>query len=113
MLGPAKNNLEDRVKSTVLIAVSLATLGLHGQLAADEALAMKSGCIACHKADAKLVGPSYKDIAAKYRGQDVAAELAATVKAGSQGGKWGAVPMPPSPAPEADVLTVVKWILGH
>jgi cytochrome c len=97
-------------KKLVLMTALLA-LGQSGVLLADEALAMKSGCIACHNATAKVVGPSYKDIAEKYRGQDVAAQLAATVKAGSQGGKWGEVPMPPSPAPEADVLSVVEWIL--
>jgi cytochrome c len=109
---PPKTTTEDAMNRRFLITAGLIALGLQGQLAADDALAMKSGCIACHKADAKVVGPSYKDIAEKYRGQDVAAQLAATVKSGSQGGKWGAVPMPPSPAPEADVLTVVKWILS-
>lgn len=100
------------MKKTMLLTALVMGLGQSGLLQADEALAMKSGCVACHNATAKVVGPSYKDIAEKYRGQDVAAQLAATVKAGSQGGKWGEVPMPPSPAPEADVLKVVEWILA-
>jgi cytochrome c len=84
-----------------------------GWVQADDALAMKSGCLGCHKADVKLVGPAFKDIAEKYRGQDVAADLTAKVKGGSKGGVWGQMPMPPSPAPEADVKTVVEWILAN
>jgi cytochrome c len=81
---------------------------------ADQATATKSGCMACHKADAKLIGPSFKDIAGKYAGQDgVVDKLAATVKAGSPGGNWGSVPMPASPAPIEDVKTVITWMLTH
>lgn len=70
--------------------------------------------MACHKADAKLVGPSFKDIAGKYAGQDgIVDKLAATVKAGSPGGNWGSVPMPASPAPAEDVKTVITWMLTH
>jgi cytochrome c len=70
--------------------------------------------MACHKADAKLIGPSFKDIAGKYAGQDgVVDKLAATVKAGSPGGNWGSVPMPASPAPIEDVKTVITWMLTH
>lgn len=81
---------------------------------ADQAIATKSGCMACHKADAKLIGPSFKDIAGKYAGQDgIVDKLAATVKAGSPGGNWGSVAMPASPAPVEDVKTVITWMLTH
>jgi cytochrome c len=81
---------------------------------ADQATATKSGCMACHKADAKLIGPSFKDIAGKYAGQDgVVDKLAATVKAGSPGGNWGSMAMPASPAPIEDVKTVITWMLTH
>ena len=81
---------------------------------ADQAVATKSGCMACHKADAKLIGPSFKDIAGKYAGQDgIVDKLAATVKAGSPGGNWGNVAMPASPAPIEDVKTVINWMLTH
>ncbi len=84
------------------------------QVSADQATAMKSGCLACHKADAKLVGPSFKDIAGKYAGQaGIVDKLAATVKAGSPGGNWGSVPMPASPAPDEDVKKVIAWMLTH
>ena len=78
---------------------------------ADEALAKKSNCLACHMIDKKSVGPAYKDIAKKYKGQDVAAKLAEKVKKGGQG-VWGPVPMPPNAAvPDADIKKLVDWIL--
>lgn len=78
---------------------------------ANEELAKKSNCLACHQIDKKSVGPAYKDIAKKYKGQDVAAKLAEKVKKGGQG-VWGPVPMPPNAAvPDADIKTLVEWIL--
>lgn len=78
---------------------------------ADEALAKKHNCLACHQLDKKSVGPAYKDIAKKYKGQDVAAKLAEKVKKGGQG-VWGPIPMPPNAAvPDADVKKLVDWVL--
>jgi cytochrome c len=81
---------------------------------ANEALAKKHACFACHTVDKKLVGPAYKDVAAKYRGdKDAVAKLAQKVKNGSQG-VWGTVPMPPNSAvPDADINALVKWILSQ
>jgi cytochrome c len=79
---------------------------------ADQALAMKSGCMGCHKPDQKLVGPAFKDVAAKYAGQaGIVDTLTSRVKSGSAGGNWGDAAMPASPAPEGDVKKVVTWIL--
>ena len=75
-------------------------------------LAEKSGCLACHGAKQRLVGPSLAEIASRYR-TDSGAELrlVAKVKSGSQGA-WGNVPMPPQPQlQESDVRTLVRWIL--
>jgi cytochrome c len=78
---------------------------------ADEALAKKHNCLACHTVDKKGVGPAYREIAKKYKGQDVAAKLQEKVKKGGQG-VWGPVPMPPNAAvPDADIKTLVDWIL--
>jgi cytochrome c len=78
---------------------------------ADEALAKKHNCLACHTVDKKLVGPSYKEIAKKYKGQNVAATLETKVKKGGQG-VWGPVPMPPNAAvPDADIKKLVDWVL--
>jgi cytochrome c len=81
---------------------------------ASDALAKKHACLACHTVDKKLVGPSYKEVAAKYRGDAGAeAKLVDKVKKGSQG-VWGQVPMPPNSAvPDGDVRTLVKWILSQ
>jgi len=75
-------------------------------------LAEKSGCLACHGARQRLVGPSLAEIATRYR-TDTGAEqlLAAKVKAGGQG-VWGNVPMPPNPQlQENEARTLVRWIL--
>jgi cytochrome c len=81
---------------------------------AQEELAKKHACLACHAIDKKLVGPSYKEVAAKYRGDAGAeAKLVDKVKKGSQG-TWGQVPMPPNAnVPDADVRALVKWILSQ
>ena len=80
---------------------------------ADEALLKKHNCTACHQIDKKVVGPSYKDVAKKYKGQkDVAVKLAEKVKKGGQGA-WGPVPMPPNPqVPDADIKKMVDYILS-
>lgn len=76
-------------------------------------LLKKHACLSCHAVDKKLVGPSYKDVAAKYRGQaDAEAKLAAKVKKGGQG-VWGPIPMPPNAAvSDADIEKLVKWVLA-
>jgi cytochrome c len=62
--------------------------------------------------DKKIVGPSYKDVAAKYAGDSAAAaKLQQKVKNGSSG-VWGAIPMPPNNVPDADLKAMVEWILG-
>jgi cytochrome c len=79
---------------------------------ASKEIASKNACMGCHAVDKKVVGPSYKDIAAKYKGQaDAVDKLAKKVKAGGSG-VWGPIPMPANAAiSEADAKTVTKWIL--
>jgi cytochrome c len=81
---------------------------------ADEALLKKHNCIACHQMDKKVVGPAYKDVAKKYKGQkDIAVKLAEKVKKGGQG-VWGPVPMPPNQqVPDADNRKMVEYILSR
>jgi cytochrome c len=82
-------------------------------VAADQALAQASGCMACHQVETKLVGPTYKDVAAKYKGDpEAAAMLAGKVRAGSVG-TWGPIPMPPNTTvSDADLATITDWILS-
>ena len=74
-------------------------------------LAAKSGCLACHAIDKKLIGPSYQDVAKKYTASDEAM-LVAKVKGGGKG-VWGPIPMPPNAAvKDEDVKALVSWILA-
>jgi cytochrome c len=95
--------------AAVLLAAGASHASVDG--AAATALAQKSACMACHAVDRKMVGPSYKDVAAKYKGTDVA-KLAASIKAGGAG-KWGPVPMPAQPnLKEEDAKILAAWILA-
>ncbi|MCB1956737.1 MAG: c-type cytochrome [Rhodocyclaceae bacterium] len=80
---------------------------------ADEALAKSKNCLACHSVDKKLVGPAYKDVAAKYKGDaGAAAKLAEKVQKGGSG-VWGQIPMPPNPQVNADeAKKLVAWVLS-
>ncbi|MGH8832804.1 MAG: c-type cytochrome [Polaromonas sp.] len=79
---------------------------------ADLQLATAKNCMACHAVDKKLVGPSYKDVAAKYAGQkDAVDKLAAKVIKGGSG-VWGPVPMPANPQVSPDeAKKLAAWIL--
>ncbi len=81
--------------------------------AAVKALAQKNNCLACHAIDKRLVGPAYKEIAAKYKGDKAAeAKLSEKVKNGGVG-VWGQIPMPPNPNVKDDeAKTLVQWILA-
>jgi len=97
---------------TLMISV-LATLSLaSGAAVASADLAKAKNCMACHAMDKKLVGPAYKEVAAKYASdKDAAAKLAKKIREGGTG-VWGQVPMPANPqVNEADALTLAKWVL--
>ena len=88
-----------------------------GHVAAAEAvdsglaLAQRAGCVACHAADVRIVGPALRDIAARYAGDaGAAAALAGKIREGSQGA-WGSVPMPAQPVSAAQASELVRWIL--
>lgn len=99
-----------------LLLVGALSMAAFGTAQADEALATKSGCTACHQIEAKVVGPAYKDVAAKYKGDAGAVDaLTAKVIAGSSG-VWGPVPMPPKggrmDVSDDDIRAVVEWVLS-
>lgn len=93
--------------------VAVAAVQVAAPAAAQEDLAKKHNCLVCHQVDKKVVGPAYKDVAAKYRNDKGAeAKLVQKVEKGGVG-VWGQVPMPPNSAvPDADVRAIVKWILS-
>ena len=98
-------------KSVTLAAIAIARAALPA--AANEELAKKNACTACHAVDKKVVGPAFKEVAAKYRSDKTAqAKLEEKVKKGGVGA-WGQVPMPPNSAvPDKDIKTLVTWILS-
>lgn len=104
------------MKAMMMAVAAAGSLMIAGHASADaaaQALAQKSGCLACHSVDKKVLGPSYKDVSAKYKGQkDAEAKLVEKVKKGGSG-TWGPIPMPAnSPqVKDEDIKTIVKWIL--
>ena len=104
-----------KLKRTLLAIASVAAgFAVSAPAMADLQLATAKNCMACHAVDKKLVGPSYKDVAAKYAGQkDAAAKLEAKVMKGGSG-TWGPVPMPANPQVSADeAKKLVAWILAQ
>lgn len=104
------------MKSIVISMIAAAGLMAAGSAMATDMpdLAKKSGCVACHTIDKKVVGPAWMDISKKYKGQaDAEAKLITKVAKGGAG-SWGTMPMPPnSPkVAEADIKTMVEFILG-
>ena len=81
---------------------------------ADQALATAKNCMACHAVDKKLVGPSYKEVAAKYASDKTAVDkLAKKIVAGGSG-VWGAVPMPANAqVNEAESKKLAAWVLAQ
>ncbi|ABM58950.1 c-type cytochrome [Verminephrobacter eiseniae] len=96
-----------RILITFAMALSVAPAAM-----ADLALATAKQCVACHTVDKKLVGPAYKDVAAKYAGQkDAVDKLAIKITQGSSG-VWGPVPMPANAkVSEAEAKKLAAWVL--
>ncbi|MCC7327906.1 MAG: c-type cytochrome [Burkholderiales bacterium] len=103
------------------LALSIAGLALFASGTANavldkakaEAMMKKDGCAACHGVDKKIIGPSYVDVAAKYKNdKNAVATLSKKVKEGGSG-VWGPIPMPPNTATsQADITELVTWILS-
>ena len=101
----------NRVGVQLLLAV--ACVASTGPALADLALANSKNCMSCHAVDHKVLGPAFKEVAAKYDGQaDAATLLAGRIKNGTQG-TWGAVPMPANAVTEEEAKTLAEWVLSH
>jgi len=105
------------MKRTLMMVGMVMASAMASQAAMADAgldLAKSKNCLACHAVASKLVGPAYKDVAAKYAGQkDAEGKLVAKVMKGGSG-VWGAVPMPANPqVSEAEAHTLVKWVLSQ
>ncbi len=99
------------MKPLALALLAVAGLLTNGQAQANPDLAKAKNCMACHAIDKKVVGPAFKDVAAKYKGDKGAdAKLVASITKGSTG-KWGAMAMPPNAVSEAEAQTLAKWVM--
>ena len=102
------------MKKTLILAATLVVAATGPAAHASADLAKAKACMACHTVASKLVGPSYKDVAAKYA-KDAGAEarLAQKIQKGSSG-TWGPIPMPANPqVSDADAKALAKWILAQ
>ncbi|MDB5770711.1 MAG: c-type cytochrome [Burkholderia sp.] len=99
------------MKRSMLVCLVLGALVSNGAMANAD-LAKSKNCMACHTVATKVVGPAYKDIAAKYAGQkDAEDKLTQKILKGGSGA-WGPVPMPANAqVSEAEARTLVKWIM--
>jgi cytochrome c len=100
------------MKSVLILGAALASLTSLPALASAD-LAQKKNCMACHALDKKLIGPGYKEVAAKYAGQkDAADKLAEKIVKGGVG-VWGQVPMPANPqVSAAEAKQLATWVVS-
>ena len=101
------------MKACLLMSFAVAALASNVALASPE-LAKSKNCMACHSVANKVVGPAFKDVAAKYAGQKDAEDklVQKVIKGGT--GVWGVAVMPPNPqVSEAEARTLVKWVLSQ
>ena len=95
-----------------VLLILLASAFLAASALADQALAEKKRCTVCHTVSQQFLGPSYKDVAARYAGQNASGQLANKIIRGG-GGIWGVVPMPANPKiSRSDADTLARWILS-
>jgi cytochrome c len=100
------------MKSVLILGATIASLASLPALASAD-LAQKKNCMACHAVDKKLIGPGYKEVAAKYAGQkDAADKLAQKIVKGGAG-VWGQVPMPANPqVTDGEAKQLAAWVMS-
>ena len=104
--------MESDMKRILVAVIALGAMFSNAAFASEQ-LAKEKNCLACHAVDNKLVGPGYKEVAAKYKGDKSAEDKLAQkiMKGGS--GVWGQIPMPANPqVSAAEAKTLVKWVLS-
>jgi len=95
-----------------VIAAALVAAFLPAAAHASAELAASKACLACHSTDKKLIGPAFKDVAAKYKGSpDGQKQMVRSILEGSSG-KWGPIPMPANRVSEAEAGALARWVLS-
>ena len=101
-----------KMKSFIFAVLACAGAAMGGHAQANADLAKSKNCMGCHAMDTKVIGPGFKDVAAKYKGQkDAEAKLAASITKGSTG-VWGPMAMPPNGLTAAEAATLAKWVMA-
>ncbi len=101
------------IKRLLLVISACAGVALGAPAQASGDLAKTKNCMRCHALDKKVLGPSFKDVALKYKGQkDAEAKLIVSITKGSSGG-WGAIAMPPNGVSAAEAAVLAKWVLSQ
>lgn len=109
--------MKHQVSLSLIAALGVAALAFTASssyAATGAELAQKNGCMACHSIDKKVLGPAYKDVAKKYKGNaDAVAQVSKKIKDGSTG-VWGPIPMPPNgpKVSDADIKIMAEWVLA-
>ena len=100
------------MRKLVSVSIAVGLMASAFPAFADADMLKKHNCVACHHNERKMIGPAYKDVAAKYSSDSSAAEkLAKKIQAGGAGA-WGEMPMPPHPQlSDADALTLARYVL--
>jgi cytochrome c len=101
------------MKTVLLVLLACAGIAMGGQARASTDLAKTKNCMGCHALDKKVLGPSFKDVAAKYKGQkDAEAKIVASMTKGSTG-VWGPMAMPPNALSAAEAKTLAGWVMAQ
>jgi cytochrome c len=105
---PAANPVAAATAAAAAVAAPRVTAGSPADAAL--ALAKKNNCMVCHNVESKIVGPAFRDVAAKYAARpDAEAYLAGKIKSGGQG-LWGAIPMPVQTLPDGEAKLIAQWL---
>lgn len=101
------------MKLLASLAIAAAAVAFSGASIASADLVKKNGCIGCHDATAKKVGPTWTDVAAKHKGdKEAETKIADAIVKGSKG-VYGKIPMPPQARAAGDAAAIAKWVMTH
>ncbi len=101
------------MNKVVLLSALVTTTLLSGAAWANKELASSKACLACHSIEKKVVGPAFKDVAARYKDdKDAQAKLTKKIMEGGAG-VWGQIPMPAQHLTNDEATTLVKWVLAQ
>lgn len=100
------------MRKQIEVVLALTSVLTASEVLASNELAAQKNCLACHSVQQKIVGPAFKEVAAKYRNTEGAEQKLIKKVRGGSTGAWGPIPMPPNPnVSEAEAAALVRWVL--